>query len=161
MFSARRRRGRVLGGGESFDTDALAYFVALTAVGAIPNAVFKAAWNTAVLDLKSNSLWPIIDRIYPLPTADWSNLSAIAICAKSLISATVVNGPTLDASWGVFFDGATTYMRCDLQVNQLASVSTTSGLIMVSFSQVAAPTNSALAGAISGSGFYLLSGGFA
>lgn len=148
-------------GGSSFDSDAAAYFAALTAVSATPDATFKTAWNTAVLDLKANGLWTLIDRIYPLPSGDWSNLSAIAICAKSLMTATVTNTPTLDGSWGVLFDGATTYMRCDLQVNQLPSVTTTSAMLMVSFTNVTAPSNAAIAGSVSGTGYYLTSGGFA
>lgn len=151
---------KCLFGTQSYDANAAAYFAALAAVSATPDATFKNAWNRAVLDLKSNGLWTLIDRLYPLPTASWSNLSAIAICAKSLTTATVVNSPTLDTSWGVFFDGATNYMRCDKQVNQLSSVTTTSAMMLISFTTVTAPSNAALAGSVSGTGYYLTSGGF-
>lgn len=102
MFISRRRR--ILG--SQFDTDASLYFT----TASITDGTEKSAANTVFTDLKSNSLYTKLARLYLVsPTSAAASL----YCAKTLTQMTNVNAATHSAL-GVTFDGATQYYATGL-----------------------------------------------
>lgn len=107
----RKLKNLILNSGPSYDSDAQTFFTAAS----ITDATIKTAWNTAVLSLKSNSLWTTGIGIYPVvggtagahavnaKTPGTFNLTFAGGWTHAATGATP-NGSTGDADTGIYGD---------------------------------------------------------
>jgi hypothetical protein len=103
-----RRRRRLLGGGESYDADAQAYFDAVALAGGTLDDTYKTNINDYVVALKAANLWTKFDRLWLFANAD--SIAAL-MCLKSLEVATPINAPTFTAGQGYAGNGSTSYLN--------------------------------------------------
>ena len=108
MRRRRPERGRLVSSGPapSYDTDAAAYFAAMSAP---PDDTRKGLINQLVLDLKSAGVWVKLDWLCLFASHDQqSALLNLAVPAKSAIA---VNSPIFTTDRGFTGDRATAYLN--------------------------------------------------
>ncbi len=126
----RRTRQRVGQGSVSYDSSSTAFFTAVSSAGGTLSDSQKSAIDTYVKGLKSANLWDKFDRLY---INVGGNTASHALCLVSLTSRTAVNSPGIFANGGTYYNGSSSYMRCDIAPSGASKATTTNAFAICFF----------------------------
>jgi hypothetical protein len=106
-MSRLARRAMLATQSAAYDTDAAAYFAAMTVQ---PDATRKGLINTLIVGLKADGVWASLDVLYLLASHD-AQAARLNAKAPATFAATAVNSPTFTTDRGYAGDGSTSYLN--------------------------------------------------